>query len=275
MRDALKIMIGRIAEVAIPGLGREIDEARETTRAPRLKRAIVYARLRRAHALGDASRMDEALAAYWRAGPGDKFYVDYADDHFRVFQEQHAVVIDVLSGILERSGLTFSRLVEIGCGDGQVLVEAVKRLPSISQAIGIDLNAAVIARVSAAHQHRDGISFVNAEARAWLSAHPQPGTVVFSNGGVLEYFSPENLDRLLQAVALSPPAAVVLVEPAAPHHDLENQPESLVFGQEYSFSHNYRSRLTQAGFDVVFEQETRAFGARLMMVIGILRSTDK
>ena len=84
-RDALKLMVGRVAEITLPGLGREVDEARETKRAPRLKRAIVYARLRRAHALGDVAAMDDALVAYWRGGPGDKFYGDYADDHFRVF----------------------------------------------------------------------------------------------------------------------------------------------------------------------------------------------
>ena len=100
--------------------------------------------------------------------------------------------------------------------------------------------------------------------------HPLPGTVVFSNGGVLEYFSPANLERLFSTVAISSPAAIVLVEPAAPNHDLENQPESLVFGQEYSFSHNYRRRLIEAGFDVVFEQETRLWLPKPMM-IGIAR----
>ena len=35
-KDALKRVIGRVAELARPDLGREIDEARNPTRAPRL-----------------------------------------------------------------------------------------------------------------------------------------------------------------------------------------------------------------------------------------------
>ncbi len=115
------------------------------------------------------------------------------------------------------------------------------------------------------------MSFVNAEARGWLEAHAKPGTVMLSNGGVLEYFSPENLGGLFHAVAMAPPCLIALVEPAAPDHDLNSQEESFIFGREYSFSHNYRRRLDQAGFDVVFEEETEAFGVRMMMMIGALR----
>ena len=269
-RDALKLMIGRVAELALPELGREIDGVRNTARAPRLKRAILYARLRRAHALGDIAGMDDALSAFWQGGPGDRFHASFAEERFGVFREHHAVVIDALAGLLERSDLRFSRLVEIGCGDGRVLGHCADRLPSISQAVGLDINAAVISRAAAEHSVDGRLAFANADARDWLTAHPQPGTVMLSNGGVLEYFSQDNVDRLFRAVALAPPAAIVLIEPASPDHDLNSQAESFAFGHEYSFSHNHRRRLRQAGFDVVFEEETRVFNARLIMMIGLL-----
>ena len=60
-------------------------------------------------------------------------------------------------------------------------------------------------------------------------------------------------------------------DPAAPHHDMDRQPESFAFGHEYSFSHNHRHKLGKAGFEVVFENETWAFGARLMLTIGLLK----
>ncbi|HEV7386893.1 MAG TPA: class I SAM-dependent methyltransferase [Phenylobacterium sp.] len=268
-RDTLKLMVGRVAELAFPELGREIDEVRNAGRAPKLKRAILYARLRRAHALGDVAAMDDALSAFWKGGPGDKFHDNFAEERFRVFREQHAVVIEALAGLLEASGARFSRLVEIGCGDGKALADCVERLPSITEAIGLDINAAVIARASSEHPPGGRLSFAHADAREWLTANPQPGTVMLSNGGVLEYFSQDNVDRLFQALALARPAAIVLVEPAAPDHDLQSQAESFAFGHEYSFSHNHRGRLTQAGFDVVFEEETHAFGARLMLMIGL------
>lgn len=262
-------MVGRVAELTLPELGREIDDVRNAERAPRLKRAILYARLRRAHAHGDTAAIDGALAAFWKGGAGDKFHNSHAEDRFRLFREQHAVAIDALADLLDTSGSPFSRLVEIGCGDGKVLADCAERLPSISKAVGLDINAGVIARASS--EHPGGrFSFFNAEARDWLTAHPQPGTVVLSNGGVLEYLSQDHVDRLLEALALARPAAIVLIEPAAPDHDLQNQTESVVFGHEYSFSHNHRHRLSQAGFDVVFERETHAFNARLLLMIGLL-----
>jgi len=108
-----------------------------------------------------------------------------------------------------------------------------------------------------------------AEARDWLQMHPQPGTIVLSNGGVLEYFSQTKFDGLLRTLALSPPAAIALIEPVAPSHDLESQTESFVFGAENSFSHNHRERLGAAGFDVVFEKEMRISNVRWMLMIGI------
>jgi trans-aconitate methyltransferase len=160
--------------------------------------------------------------------------------------------------------------VEIGCGDGNALTYCAERLPSLSEVIGLDINAAVIARNSAEQPAGGRLSFARAEARDWLIANPKPGTVVLSNGGVLEYFSRDNLDQLFQALAQSPPAAIVLIEPVAPAHDLATQPDSFAFGHENSFSHNHAHRLRQAGFDVAFAQEMQISDVRWMLMIGVL-----
>ena len=89
-KDALKRVIGRVAELARPDLGREIDEARNPTRAPRLKRAILSARLARAQARGDTAAIENALAAFWKGGAGDRFHDHYAEERFKLFREQHA-----------------------------------------------------------------------------------------------------------------------------------------------------------------------------------------
>jgi SAM-dependent methyltransferase len=269
-RDALKLMVGRVAELARPDLGREIDDARNTARAPALKRAILYARLRRAQSQGDAAAIENALAAFWIGNSGDRFHDRFAAERFNLFRERHAVVIDALAEVLEASGARFSRLVEIGCGDGQVLTYCAERLPGITEVVGLDINAAVIARISAEQPAGGRLSFARAEARDWLAAHPRPGTVVLSNGGVLEYFSQDNLDRMLHALARSAPAAIVLVEPVAPEHDLERQADSFAFGYEKSFSHNHARRLAAAGFEVAFAQEMWISQVRWMLMIGVL-----
>lgn len=268
-KDAFKFMVGWVAERALPSLGREIDEARNSGRASRVKRAILYSRLRRAHSRGDIAAVEHVLAASWKTAAGDRYYDRYAEQRFALFRHRHSVVIDALADLLENSGARFSRLVEIGCGDGRVLAYCAERLPSISEAIGLDINAAVIARTSAEHSAGGKLSFAQADARAWLTANPQPGTVVLSNNGVLEYFSQDSFDELLQMLAWSPPIAIVLIEPVAADHDLQHRAGSFMFGQDNSFSHNHRQRLTEAGFDVVFEKEMQVSNCRLILMIGI------
>ena len=266
-KDALKRLIGRTADVLLPSLGRDIDAARHTTQAPKLKRAILFSRLRRAEDQGDAAKIEEALNAYWRAD--ESWYYDnvaFAEARFSTFREHHATIIDHLRRVADSS---FGRLVEIGCGDGSILAYAAARLPTVREAIGLDINAAVIARNLAAQPSDDRLKFVNGDARDWLEANLRSGTIAFTNNGVLEYFSQASFDRLLRALASRPPAAIALVEPVAPDHDLRTQSESYAFGKERSFSHNHRTRLIEAGFDVCFEKHMWAVGVRWILMIGV------
>jgi len=271
--DALKLIVGRAAEAAFPELGREIDAGRNNGHAARLKRAIVYARMRTARANGDAAAVEDVLAAFWKGASGDRFFSRYAEDRFNMFRENHADVVDALAATLQAEGGTFTRLVEIGTGEGAVLAYCAERLPGISQAIGLDINASVVADATARHPPGGKLSFVNTDARTWLAANPQPGTVLLSNGGVLEYFSEAAFDGLLQALAAAAPAVIALVEPVAPEHDLATRSGTFTFGLENSFSHNHRHRLEQAGFEVVFEEQRPIFGHRGIMMIGVRRNT--
>jgi SAM-dependent methyltransferase len=264
------MLIGQMAELTRPDLSREIDENRNTGRAARLKRAILHARLERARTRGDIEAIENNLTAFWKGDGGDKFHDVYAAERFGLFRKQHSVAIDTLARMIEDSGLRLTRLVEIGCGDGSVLAESASRLPTVTEAIGIDINAAVVARNSAERPPGGKFLFVNADARKWLMTHPKQGTVVLSNGGVLEYFSQENFDRLLQTLALSRPAAIIMIEPVAPDHDLGLQLDSYAYGHENSFSHNHRERLTRAGFRVAWAEEMHMPNVRWMLMIGIV-----
>lgn len=267
-KDALKTAVGSAAEILLPHLGREIDDGQNTEDAGWLKRTILHSRLRRAQAAGDEASIELAFRAFWSGASGDKFHSTYATERFTHFRERHAKVIDALDDFVGRSGASFSHLVEMGCGDGAVLVYCLEKLSWAVDAVGLDINEAVIAKASAIQRPDPRLSFACADVGDWLRAHPRPGTVVISNGGVLEYLAPAKFDDLLQALALAAPAALVLVEPLAPDHDLDRQPESYMFGSERSFSHNHRHRLEKAGFEVIFEEITDLFGTRGMLMVG-------
>lgn len=72
----------------------------------------------------------------------------------------------------------------------------------------------------------------------------------------MEYFSFETLTKVFCQLAKPHPAAVALVEPVDPDHDLLNDPASYAFGQENSFSHNHES-LSEIILDVPIAQSGR------------------
>lgn len=264
-----QFVLGRAAEIALPALAREIDESRNPGRAAKVKTAIVYARLRRAVSRGDTALMDNAVAAFWNGPEGARYHATHIEARFQSFKDKHAKAIDALAGYIAVSCAPLVRLVEIGCGNGQVLAECASRLPTIRQAIGLDINAAVIAQAIEEHANDTKLAFFNVDARRWLEDHPQTGTVMLSNNGVLEYFTPESVDRLYHTLAEMRPAAAVLAEPVAAGHDLDRQEASCPVGRGDSFSHNHRRRLERAGFRVMFEEEAMAIRLRMRLIVGV------
>jgi SAM-dependent methyltransferase len=277
IKDALLIGVGAVSELAMPQLGREIDGARNTSRAVAIKRAILKARMWRARRSGSEETLEQALTAFWRSASGARFHADWGRASFDHFRNNHAKVIDDLDRFVRASALGFSRLVEIGCGDGAALAYCLEKLPWAERAVGVDVNDAAIDLARLSQSEASRMQFVCADAGAWLAAHPEAGTVVVSNGGVLEYLSQESFDRLLAAMALARPAALLLIEPLDAGHDLDAQPESHPFrslgsvGSETTFSHNHRARLQAAGFEVVFARETQFGQTRGIVMLGVLQ----
>lgn len=267
--DIVQLILGRAAEIALPVLAREIEESRNPDRAAKVKKAILYARLRRAVSRGDTALMDNAVAAFWNSPDGARYHATHIEARFQSFKDKHARAIDALAGYIAASCAPLVRLVEIGCGDGKVLAECASRLPTITHAIGLDINTAVIAQAIQEHANNTKLAFFNVDARRWLEDHPQTGTVMLSNNGVLEYFTPESVDRLYRTLAEMRPAAAVLAEPVADGHDLDRQGESCPVARHDSFSHNHRRRLERAGFRVMFEEEAMALRLRMLLTVAV------
>ncbi|MBC8217135.1 MAG: hypothetical protein H8E73_01605, partial [Planctomycetes bacterium] len=92
--------------------------------------------------------------------------------------------------------------------------------------------------------------------------------------GVLEYLPPESVDRYFALIAGLKPAAVVLIEPIGLNHDLDTQPESWPYGQEFSLSHNYPHRLRQAGFEIKYQHEVNVYGVRVILILAATGQGD-
>jgi O-methyltransferase involved in polyketide biosynthesis len=141
------------------------------------------------------------------------------------------------------------------------------RAPDQVRAVGLDLNDVALARACARLGPQARARFVQADGAQWIAANRAPGTVLLTNGGVLEYFAPESVDGILAALAATGPSAVVLIEPLDPAHDLATMPDSRIFGREDSFSHNYPVRLARAGFRIVRQEEVQTPPIRWLIVV--------
>lgn len=256
-RETFKFWVGSLLEVVAPWIRRDLDTDRHSGRFVKQKRWILYARTARARVRGDASALQKSLFQFWRADTGDAYFDRYLDRYEKWFLGPHHEIVDQLAKLA--GGGDYGRLIEVGCGAGRVLEHCASAMPEVSDFIGVDINSGIIARDRAEYAQNTRLQFLAADASVWLQQTAQPGTILLTYGGVMEYFSAETLSKMFKDMALHHPAAVALVEPVDPDHDLAKDAASHAFGQENSFSHNYETLLQAAGFEMIF-RKTLCFG---------------
>lgn len=268
-RIPLKYVTGAVAATLMPWLTREMDQNQNTSHALKLKRAIHYYRTRQMRARGDTANLQSSLTAFWAGEAGDSFHASYIDHRVALFTSTHAQIIDEAARQVEAIA-RFHRLVEIGCGGGEVLAYTAQKIHGLTKVVGLDINASAIARARDKYTDREDLTFEVAELGAWLDRHSEQGTVLLSYGGVFEYLSQQSVEGLLECLVAKPSAMVILVEPVAPDHDLEQTVESFAFGVENSFSHNHAYLLKNAGFRISYSKIVDHENVRWMMMIAIV-----
>lgn len=264
-RERLKLWAGSLLEVIAPWVTQDLDKGLNSGRFIKIKRWILYARTARARAIGDVGALQKSLFHFWQADTADAYFDQYLDRYQKWFLGPHHEIVDQLAS-LSRSG-AYSHLIEVGCGAGRVLEHCAAAMPEVKNFIGVDINPVVIARNQAAFMQNSRLQFLAADASTWLNEKAKPGTILMTYGGVMEYFSASTLVAMFRSLAQHPPAAVALVEPVDPAHDLAKDATSHAFGQENSFSHNHEKLLEAAGYEVVFRKTLRLGGASWVMIL--------
>ncbi len=191
-----------------------------------------------------------------------------------MFLSHDVCIIDELENYMETEGATaFTRLYEIGCGGGQVIEYLHNRFPEFDRLTGIDLGKEQVEQNQATFS-QNRIEFVNTDACEWIPENAIPGCVILTNGGVFEYFLQSELEDLFSQAARSlSPVAICLIETIATDHDLNTELDSLVYGREMAFSHNYPYLLKSAGFEIVHCSERAGEsidgGGRWLRILGV------
>lgn len=217
--------------------------------------------IRNAHLLNAVQRKDHKtlrryFTHYWSSATSVEFYEGFAHRFEELFLRHHAVVADHIAEALPQLGEGVIRLVEVGSGDGRVLEWLADKLDAVSEYHGVDLNEREIAKCCQKHEGSDRLFFHSGDLMEWLRAHPAPNTILVTNGGVLEYILRDELLALFREFrSLCSPCLIAITESIATDHDLEKEPESLPYGHEFAFSHNYPALLREAGFEIRWQRD--------------------
>ncbi len=204
----------------------------------------------------DHAMICEFLRDYWSSSVSDEFYDGFAHRYETVFLAHHQGIVAEVAKVIEKTGAEINQVIEIGAGDGKILEHFSNHLEGIPIFKGMDINAAQMENNRIKHAESPRLSFHQGDASAWLAAETRPGTLLLSNGGVLEYFTREDVRKMFQNLGTNgAPCLVVLTESIATDHDLKNESETYPYGFELSLSHNYEALLKEAGFSIGFMKD--------------------
>ncbi len=270
IKQRAKISLGKLAAKAAPGRAKQL--IRSPLSAPKgLRDKSLMAFLKHQARLEQRAEFFEALHKdFWR-GKGGNVFAENCDHRFeQMFIANQKPDFEQLLKICATRKP--KKIVEFGCNSGLLLNYMVKQIPGIESAIGIDINQQQIERNQQADHFEPIIQFLVHDGVQWVLDSAEEDTLFVTNGGVMEYFRRERLDQMLNHIATHlPPAIFFAIEPNASDHDLDHELDSIPFGQELSFSHNYKDRFESNGFDVVHQRSTTFESWKMMATIAMTR----
>lgn len=161
-------------------------------------------------------------------------------------------------------------IVEFGCNSGLLLQYMTTELARVHSSTGIEINAEQVRQNQESSEFDSRINFCNADGGQWLFKNGKANSLFVSNGGVLEYFRRERLDEMLTHISDNlGPAIFFAVEPVADDHDWSKTTESIPFGEELSFSHNYTDLFESNGFKIVHQRAVEFDSWKMMATIAV------
>ena len=264
-RQTVKAGIGEALAPLLPGRTNRLSAKPNRKAGSLLDRLLMQGLIQSRTRAHDHAFFARLHRAEWEAELCEDF-CDNTSSRFKSwFLDHHVVTIDALEQELA-SNPRLHQLVEVGCGAGQVTHYLADRFPQLRSAVGIDICPNQIEHNNRINAN-EKVRFVAGDGLRWVCDNTGPDTVLVTNGGVLEYFAPAELDELFGHLQANWPSVVTTIEPFAFDHDLETQTESRPFGEERSFSHNYPAVLRRNGFEIAFQDECVVDEYRFMMLV--------
>ncbi len=264
LRPVLKNVVGTLALSVFPNKAKLIENTDEYRCNGLLDRIIWAGLIRNARSHDSVSHLHNR---FWMGAGGTQFVESHGSRFENWFLVKHFSIVIEIEKLIASDKRKYNHVVEIGCGDGQVINYLSGRLKNIESFTGVDINEDVIALNNQRYRKRN-LKFACGETIDWVCRKGKPGSIFISNGGVLEYFSAKHIAELIKKIAGDlKPSAFAFIEPLAMKYNLEMEKDSRPYGTEWSFSHNYKSLFESHGFNTLYQHETVTEEKRWLLML--------
>lgn len=253
----VKAAAGRLLAAINPQLAARIYQQPFTQDLSYPERLLRNARQHQAIEERDHETLHQFLIDYWSSPFSQEFFTTFGHRFEELFLRFHSEIAtqlkEQLASLPEHQEV---KLVEVGCGDGKVLQHLAENIPRINHLTGLDLSKEEIAECKKRYPTSSRIEFTAEDIFDWLQTNSDTALVLFTNGGVLEYFTRAQITRLFSLVRnRTQPTWIALTETLAMDHHLAKEPETFPYGRELAFSHNYSALLTESGFGEIWRND--------------------
>tara|TARA_R110002126_G_scaffold249004_1_gene391945 strand:+ start:9725 stop:10555 length:831 start_codon:yes stop_codon:yes gene_type:complete len=191
---------------------------------------------------------------FWKE-TGRKYFSDKENVLKDFFLPNCLPVFEKLQNILKDTSHEFHTIVEIGTGNGDVLDYLSAEFSQIERFIGIDLSVEQIKFNKKQYVENIKIEFVAADGFDWIKENGTNNMIIFTSGGVLEYFSEQRLQEFFSYLNKLGTSIFIAIEPIGANIDFSKNPNSQPYGVERSFSHDYARLFKNAGFNLWHESK--------------------
>lgn len=204
--------------------------------------------LKKAEQKNDFEAIEEYHQNYWKNN-GPEFFDSTISRLKNDLVTSHFIFKNLKEQLLKEKS-EFDTLVEIGTGNGTVLAYLNEELPHLQQFIGIDLSEEQTIINNEKYKQNSKLSFVNSDGFDWVKENGQNNTIFLTFMGVLEYFTESRLQDFLSTIACLDKIIFIAIEPNGLKHDFTKNPNSIPYGTERSFSHNYLKLFQNSKFRI-------------------------
>jgi tRNA G46 methylase TrmB len=261
MKEPIKNIIGNVLITLFPKKADSIEKRGLTminSKFTFIERQMRNAILKKAESKNNFDKLSKIHNNYWVNQGKDVFsWNNSFEDNFL---PNCTFLLEIVKEKFFKDEIQFDTLVEIGTGNGDVLHYLESNFPKIDKFIGIDLSTEQIKINKEKYKENLRLEFIDSDASEWVKKEGRKNMIFMTSNGVFEYFTEHQLREFIEYTNNLGQVLFVIIEPTVVDQNFELNPNSIVYGMEKSFSHNYDKIFNDYGFTIFHHSKKKLQG---------------